>query len=155
MRLVRMTQADYDAFFPGALTHLANEMSRARDLSEDDALCAARKSFDSLFPNGAVDSPDQFIYNVYLEDEKVGFVHFGVRHDRKKPYAYVWDLMVDPTHRGKGLGETIMIAMEAEVKKLGLGSISLNVFGHNAPAISLYKKIGYDVAAMTMTKNLS
>lgn len=155
VQLVQMSQSDFDVFLPGALKHLASELGRARGLSAEDALRAAQQSFDSLFRDGRVDSADQFIYNVYSEGKKVGMLHFGVRRDRSEPYVYVWDLMVDPSHRGKGLGEQIMLALENEARKLGHSEISLNVFGHNAPAISLYKKIGYNVASMTMAKNIS
>jgi hypothetical protein len=47
-----------------------------------------------------------------------------------------------------------MLAMEAEVKAMGLDRISLHVFGHNPGARRLYEKLGYETTNVYMAKQL-
>ncbi|KAB2854509.1 MAG: GNAT family N-acetyltransferase, partial [Anaerolineae bacterium] len=47
-----------------------------------------------------------------------------------------------------------MLALEDEVKKVGLDSIGLHVFGHNQSAYALYQKIGYETTNIVMAKKL-
>lgn len=152
MKLIEMSQKEFDAYYPGALKHLAEELSLARDISHDEALDLARKSFDSLLPNGDVKAPDQFLYTLHADGIKVGVLHFGIRRDRKAPYVYIWDIIIDQDQRGKGFGKQVMQAIEEQVIKLGHSRIALNVFGHNTPAVSLYKKMGYQPSSITMVK---
>jgi ribosomal protein S18 acetylase RimI-like enzyme len=78
----------------------------------------------------------------------------GIRRDKTKPYAFIWNIEIDPNHRGKGYGSQTMLALEEKVKELGLATIGLNVFGHNGTAIRLYQKLGYGTSSMTMYKNV-
>jgi RimJ/RimL family protein N-acetyltransferase len=47
-----------------------------------------------------------------------------------------------------------MLAIEEKARELGLQSIELHVFAHNAVAMALYEKIGYEVKSQNMTKAL-
>lgn len=154
IRLVQMTQDDYDAYYPAALQDLANELARARDLMPLEGVEAAKKSFDELFPGGKVGGKDQFIFKIANESGPVGVLHFGVRRDRIKPDVYVWSIEIEPEHRGRGYGRAAMTAVEQKARELGVSNVSLNVFGHNDPAISLYKGLGYRPVAMTMRKSV-
>jgi ribosomal protein S18 acetylase RimI-like enzyme len=47
-----------------------------------------------------------------------------------------------------------MLAIEEKARELGLKSIELHVFAHNAVAMSLYERIGYKVKSQNMTKEI-
>ena len=47
-----------------------------------------------------------------------------------------------------------MQLLEGEVRAQGLDRIMLNVFGGNEQARALYRSLGYDVAAVHMSKAL-
>lgn len=149
-----MTQTEFTAYHGEALLDLARALSEARDLSKEDALREATKSFDSLFPGGRVDSPDQFISYLHAGEARVGVLHFGIRRDRSAPYIYLWDIKIDPAQWGKGYGEAALRQLEAETRRLGLKEIRLNVFGHNQPARALYEKVGYRPESLILTKSI-
>ncbi len=155
VQLLPMSQRDFDLYFETAIDFLATELSKARDLSLDDGRKAAEASFKGLFPEGQVDSQDQYVFHVMAEGKKVGLVHFGIKRDKKDPYLYLWDIVIDSEYRGKGYGKSTMAALENVGRKLGISKIRLNVFGHNAPAIALYEAMGYRPESLAMMKGLS
>ena len=154
VRLEKFSQEDFDGYYPDALQDFASSVSKARDMSAEEALKFARQAFDTLLPHGRVDTLDQYLSKIMVGGAQAGFLHFGIKRDKTKPYAFLWDVEVYPAYRGKGYGELAMLALENKVKELGLSSIWLNVFGYNATAIHLYKKLGYQISSMAMAKHL-
>ena len=67
-----------------------------------------------------------------------GFSTFAAR-----PLINIHDLVVSPGHRGKGIGRTLMQAVEAEARTRGACKITLEVLSGNAPAKALYASLGY------------
>ncbi len=154
LELRKTTQTDFDAYIHRAIDHLANELSEARDIPKPPALKLARESFKSLFPEGQVDSPDQYFFDLVVDGAKVGFIHFGIRREDTVPYAYIWDFEIYESHRGQGHAQASLAATEKMALELGLRQIKLNVFGHNLKARRLYQKCGYQELSMTMGKKL-
>lgn len=58
--------------------------------------------------------------------------------------ASVTNVAVSPSHRKKGYGEALVKAAKIEVKEAGVDDIFLEVRISNTPAISLYKKLGFE-----------
>ena len=88
-----------------------------------------------------------------VEDERgkpVGSVFLGVRDGR----AWLYDITIDEAARGRGFGRATMLALEAEVEALGFAEISLNVWGGNEVARSLYRSLGYAEVSVGMKKRL-
>jgi ribosomal protein S18 acetylase RimI-like enzyme len=155
IRLAEMTEAEYRMYITGSKRNYAEELSRANDLTLDEATAQSEATFRRLLPDDRPGAVDQYMFTVFDEDStRVGSIWFGVRRDGKEPYGYIWDIMLDPAHRGKGLGEQVMRAVEEKVRALGLSQISLNVFGHNLPARKLYERLGYEAIAVSMKKDL-
>jgi len=65
-----------------------------------------------------------------------------------------FDIELISEKRGQGLGKLLMGLVEDEVRKLGCVSIGLNVFGHNAAAVALYEKAGFQTMSRMMKKDL-
>ncbi len=74
-----------------------------------------------------------------------------VRGDR---HAHIFLLYVDPAHRRRGLGRGLMMQAEDWAKQRGDRQISLQVFHHNAPALSLYASLGYQAQSIALIKPL-
>lgn len=53
------------------------------------------------------------------------------------------DVVVDKSHRGKGIGRKLMEHLLEESKKIGLDEILLSTGHHRTPAIQLYTSLGF------------
>lgn len=57
--------------------------------------------------------------------------------------GWVFDVVVDPTLRGRGLGRRLMVGLEAEAVRRGAKSLHLQVLTANLAANALYESLGY------------
>ena len=58
--------------------------------------------------------------------------------------GWVYYVAVDPDHRGKGHGHTMMDAAEAWLRDAGIAKLQLLVRPENAKVQAFYESIGYD-----------
>ena len=97
----------------------------------------SEKSFeDSL-------SREDTIFLVCKEDSAslvAGYIGLYVSFDE----ASVTNVAVSPAHRQKGYGEALVAAAKKAASAAGAESIFLEVRMSNIPAISLYKKLGFE-----------
>ncbi len=152
-----MSETDYANYVKHSASHYAEEMSRAEDLTIEEATAAAEESFAKLLPDGFNTANVWFFFVVDPSERTVGSLWFSKRTNPKresKPYAWLCDITLNEEARGKGYGRQLMQLLEVEVKKTGLTSLGLHVFGHNKVAAGLYEKSGFRVTNMIMRKDL-
>lgn len=148
-----MTAAEFDAFRERTITRYAAEHVRAGHWTAELAEDLAARETDELLPDGA-DTPGMLLLVAEAQNaEVVGVVWVALERDKKEG-AWIFDIEVDPEHRGRGFGRALLQATEREVQQHGVKSIGLNVFGSNEVGQRLYKSSGYEVAALHMRKGL-
>jgi ribosomal protein S18 acetylase RimI-like enzyme len=76
----------------------------------------------------------------------------GEPTDGEAESLWVFDIEIDPEHRGRGLGRDTMLLAEEEARRLGRTRIKLNVFARNAVARALYLSLGFEAMAIQMSK---
>ena len=81
-------------------------------------------------------------------------IWFAEKTKFSQPIAYVFNIEVQPEHRGKGHAKRALQALEAEVARLGLHGIALHVFGHNQAARKLYAGLGYEPTNISLFKSV-
>lgn len=151
VRLTPMTEQDYPRWLEEAVRHYAGELASTGYFKDPDAMAA--EQFRQLLPEGLA-TPGHHIYHIRNEnDVPVGVIWIGERPEVRMGFIYSLDVM--PEHRRRGYARGGMLAAEEEVQRLGLTSLGLNVFGQNAPAISLYQSLGYRVTNFNMKKDLA
>jgi len=99
------------------------------------------------------------IFLVAVIDEKiVGYVNGYVFENSdiyyKKPVAYLDCLCVDKSVRKQGIGQSLIDEFTKMVKERGVKYIKLNAFENNIPAVSLYKKLGYEEYSVYYMKKI-
>lgn len=57
--------------------------------------------------------------------------------------GHITNVAVSPAYQGQGLGRRLMEELMARVKSLGVTAMTLEVRPSNAPALSLYGKLGF------------
>ena len=77
------------------------------------------------------------------DDALVGYGTLLFRRNEKK--ARLYSFCLHPGARGQGLGQRLLLALEAVALTRGCDSIYLEVRADNRAAISLYRRMGYEV----------
>lgn len=75
--------------------------------------------------------------------EPVGIIRNGIREIGGQMVAWNGGTGVAPDFRGKGVGEKMMEATLDILMEAGVDTATLEAVSENAPAIALYKKLGY------------
>ncbi|PPJ54454.1 hypothetical protein CBER1_06939 [Cercospora berteroae] len=76
-----------------------------------------------------------------------GFLSFMLTHDSTPsvPVLYVYEIHLDSSTRGKGLGKSLMGMAESIAKRVGVEKVMLTCFKSNVKARTFYEHLGYDV----------
>ena len=114
-----------------------------------EALCFSNPWSDSTFRGEIQNTSVSFPLVVVRRpgDEVVAYIIFWqIRDD-----VQVNNVAVHPNYRGLGLGETMMRYAIARVRVAGATFMTLEVRQSNIPAMTLYRKLGFEV--MGMRKN--
>lgn len=150
-----MTESEYNVWRPYAVSGYAQEFVDAGILDPKAAAGRAEKDFDALLTDGLA-TADHLIWSVHAPEESapVGAIWVKLMTDRTPSQAYVYAVDVFPAYRRRGFGQAIMAAAIEECKKRGVGSLGLNVFGHNHTARRIYDRLGFRVTSTSMKLDL-
>jgi ribosomal protein S18 acetylase RimI-like enzyme len=85
-------------------------------------------------------SPDCYNIVAMLDETTVG-VACGVREDDTT--CAVRSVWVSPLARGRGVGDTLLAAVEAWAQRSGATTLTLEVLRGNEPAVALYERHGF------------
>lgn len=64
-------------------------------------------------------------------------------HEKARHRAVLWGVYVAPEHRRSGLGRAIVGRAIEEARALGVEALCLSVDAQNAPALALYRALGF------------
>ncbi len=89
-------------------------------------------------------SEDAAVFVAEAGGEIVG--RLSVARDSHPASSHVADLglMVAATHRRRGIGRALLVAAGGWARQNGIRKLELHVFPHNAGAIGLYKRFGFE-----------
>jgi len=118
-------------------------------LSRDEAEAKVARDIPALLPDGLA-TKDVRVWAVEADGRRVGTVFVGVRNGE----AWLYDITIDESERGRGYGRGAMVALEAEARALGYERIALNVWGGNDVARGLYRSLGWAEDSVHMRKRL-
>ncbi len=154
VNLVPADNNDFSKFMAYAVENYAEEKTKSGNWKADEAKKKSEEVFSKLLPKG-LETPGYNLMNIVVKEDgvKAGFLWFEM-NNKESGGAYIWDIVVFSEFRGRGYGEAAMKALETIVREAGVSKITLHVFGHNKPAISLYEKLNYETTNMIMVKKL-
>jgi ribosomal protein S18 acetylase RimI-like enzyme len=89
----------------------------------------------------------------------VGYTYAGVEgHDwmaLRGPAGALYDIVVDPGHRGRGIGRLLLEATMAELTVRGAPRVVLSTAERNATAQHLFERAGFRRTMIEMTRELA
>ena len=78
-----------------------------------------------------------------VENERtIGYVWYGPEADASDDRWWLWDIWVNESDRGRGVGREVLALVEAEVRQLHGTSLGLSVLGSNDRARAAVRAIG-------------
>uniref|UniRef100_A0A0D9VLM2 N-alpha-acetyltransferase 40 n=1 Tax=Leersia perrieri TaxID=77586 RepID=A0A0D9VLM2_9ORYZ len=86
------------------------------------------------------------------EDRLIGFVHYRFVLEEDVPVVYVYELQVEPSAQGKGLGKFLMELIELIACKSQMGAVMLTVQKANNLAMAFYMKLRYVISSTSPSR---
>ena len=156
VRLVPMTEPEFQAYLENDIERYAHERVRVGDWRPAEALQKSREEHQQLLPDGLA-TKNHFLFSIIDEElgSKVGVIWFAIYDKQLLPVAFIYDFLIDEEFRQQGYGRRALMALEVKMKEFGIDKIALHVFAHNHAARALYEKTGFEITGMYMTKNLT
>jgi ribosomal protein S18 acetylase RimI-like enzyme len=144
-----MREDEYEAWDADHRAQYALGLVEHARLSPENAEAKVARDIPAVLPQGFA-SPDVHLWVVEADGRRVGTVFVGVRDGA----AFLYDITIDESERGRGHGRAAMLALETEVRALGHDRIGLNVWGGNDVARGLYRSLGWAEDSVHMSKEL-
>ena len=148
-----MGEGDFSLYRGPTLEAYARDIARAFHRPISEVRVEARKQVKHLLKDGMATSGHYFLNVIEKKSgAKIGRVWFNV--DKRKKRAFLYDILINRSYRGKGYGRETMQLLEGKLKGMGISQLGLHVFAHNQIAINLYVNEGYYMASYNMQKDL-
>jgi len=153
-----MREAAYPGYLTAAVAAYADDNVAAGRWPTAGALLRSRDQFASLLPQGLT-TPNQHLFEI-LQDadgQAVGWLWLAIEPGPDAlggSAGFVYNLEIAAGYRRQGHAARAFGLLEPIASKLGARRIELHVFANNAGAQALYRKLGYGVTGMNMSKAL-
>jgi ribosomal protein S18 acetylase RimI-like enzyme len=144
----------WDAWRAASIRAYARDMVRVGSWPAEGAADRATSLFARLVPDGQSTAGHEFRSVVNESGETVGAIWLAADAEAGQRTAFLWDIVIDPEHQGRGYGRAALVALEALVLALGYDTIRLHTFGDNDVARHLYSAVGYRETDVAMIKRL-
>ncbi|MBG9549027.1 GNAT family N-acetyltransferase [Cytobacillus firmus] len=127
---VKIEEVTADNWFDCCLLELSEEQ---RAYMEPNAVSIAQSKFETALRP----------YVIYLEDKAVGFLMFNTCLEEMDAY-WIYRIMVDKEHQGRGIGKKATELMIAEMAKLpNAKKLAVGYHLENLGAHHLYASLGF------------
>jgi ribosomal protein S18 acetylase RimI-like enzyme len=153
--LREMTADEYGSYAGEVQAAVVREL--VATMPEDEARASAAGGIAQYLPQGVATPRHTLLIAEDAAGTPVGNAWVGPDPHRAEDSdaAWLYDINVYPQARRNGFGSAILAEVEALVVRDGRTRLGLNVVATNEAAIALYRKSGYAVLTMQMSKPLS
>ena len=105
-----------------------------------------------------LDNPKVVVLVADEGGEVLGYTYAGVEGldymSLRGPAGILYDIIVDPTQRGRGVGRMLLDATIAELRRRGVSQVVLSTAERNASAQRLFDAAGFRRTMIEMTRDL-
>lgn len=147
-----MTASEYATWLAAKIPDYAADKVASGQWAQEASLELSKKEYGELLPQGLA-TPDNHLYTIVdARSAAVGVLWFAIKTKFNDRIAYVFDVTILPERQREGHATRALLALEDEVRKLGLSGIALHVFGANTGARALYAKLGFQPTNISLFK---
>lgn len=148
------SEDEYQFWYQRSLKHYAEDKMKANGLTQAEADALSKSSFERLLPQ-KYETPDQHFRVLKTADGALaGYYWFAAIGSQEKRKAFIYDIIIEESHRSQGYGREAMQMIEEHARSLDLVQIALHVFAFNKTAVNLYQSLGYETTDLVMEKPL-
>ena len=108
------------------------------------------------FLGSQLDKPNVVILVAERGGEAIGYTYAGVEGtdymSLRGPAGVLYDIVVDPEHRGRGVGRELLEATVSALKAMGAPRVILSTAERNTPAQHLFESSGFRRTMIEMTR---
>jgi GNAT superfamily N-acetyltransferase len=142
-----MTDEEFQPWWVEQIAGYAESFVLNGILTPEQARERSERQSAELLPEGLA-TPGHDIFTITAAGSPADAVGTPVAalwvcHGVEPDTSFVFDVVVDSEHRGRGFGRAAMLAAEQATLASGNHKLGLNVFGHNDVALGLYTSLGY------------
>ncbi|HEX6038489.1 GNAT family N-acetyltransferase [Longimicrobium sp.] len=144
-----------------ALGRLGALLVRVHHAFDPQRFIAATPETDRLyaaFLGSQLREPNVVVLVAERDGAVVGYTYAGVEgHDYmalRGPAGALYDVVVDPDHRGQGVGRMLLDATIAALEARGAPRVVLSTAERNEPAQRLFARAGFRRTMIEMTREL-
>src|SRR6266550_2665106 len=106
-----------------------------------------------------LDEPNVIVLVAERDGEVIGYTYAGVEGNDymslRGPAGVLYDIVVDPAHRGQGVGGLLLAATMEALKARGAPRVLLSTAEQNAAAQRLFARAGFRRTMIEMTRELN
>ena len=110
------------------------------------------------FLGSQLDDPDVIVLVAERDGQVIGYTYAGVEGvdymSLRGPAGVLYDIVVDPAHRGHGVGRMLLDATLATLQRKGAPRVVLSTAEQNATAQRLFEHAGFRRTMIEMTREL-
>jgi len=106
--------------------------------------CFAEDAFSKTLLRYIINSKNFLTIVAVADGEPVGFISGYINHEGSKKVGHVYTLDVKGGFRRRGIGSSLLTALENAFVEMGVVSCYLEVRAENIGALRLYNKHGYE-----------
>ena len=105
-----------------------------------------------------LEEPSIIVLVAERDGEVIGYTYAGVEGtdymSLRGPAGVLYDIVVDPAHRGQGVGRVLLDATLEALKAKGAPRVVLSTAERNEPAQRLFARAGFRPTMIEMTREL-
>jgi ribosomal protein S18 acetylase RimI-like enzyme len=99
------------------------------------------------FLGSQLDKPDVVLLVAESHEDPIGYAYAGIEDydwmSLRGPAGVIYDVVVDPGYRGRGVGRLLLDATLSHLKSRGAPRVVLSTAVQNAPAQRLFERMGF------------
>lgn len=155
IKLVQMDESAFQFFLKQSTRDYADDKIKAGAWDAETAMKLSQEAMKRFLPKGLC-TEGAYLYSIVEAEsgEQAGYIWINVSGNQGVREAFIYDFYIFEPFQSKGYGKLSLAALDEEARRMDVTKIGLHVFGQNDRAFELYKKMGFTVTDITMSKTL-